>query len=167
MLWKAIKLNTLHALLYWKGTLMRTVEASDLDGLFKRLFLPDFLFKKRFILFYVYQCSVCMCTCVPEEGTRSHYRWLRATMWLIGIELRTSGRAVLLTAEPYFQPKNPLYTVDWGTNSEMNFNWSVTVHLPFALVQVSQPAVKLNWLVSMSLDISHSPPPTTRFQQTI
>jgi hypothetical protein len=30
----------------------------------------------------------------PEEGTRSHYRWLWATMWLLGTELRTSGRAV-------------------------------------------------------------------------
>jgi hypothetical protein len=30
----------------------------------------------------------------PKEGIRSHYRWLWATMWLLGIELRTSGRAV-------------------------------------------------------------------------
>jgi hypothetical protein len=30
----------------------------------------------------------------PEEGIRSHFRWLWATMWLLGIELRTSGRAV-------------------------------------------------------------------------
>jgi hypothetical protein len=32
----------------------------------------------------------------PEEGLRSHYRWLWATTcWeLLGIELRTSGRAV-------------------------------------------------------------------------
>jgi hypothetical protein len=30
----------------------------------------------------------------PEEGIRSHYRWLWATMLLLGIELRTSGRAV-------------------------------------------------------------------------
>jgi hypothetical protein len=29
-----------------------------------------------------------------EEGIGSHYRWLGATMWLLGIELRTSGRAV-------------------------------------------------------------------------
>jgi hypothetical protein len=29
---------------------------------------------------------------MPEEGIRSHYRWLWATMWLLGIELRTSGR---------------------------------------------------------------------------
>jgi hypothetical protein len=31
--------------------------------------------------------------CTPEEGIRSHYRWLWATMWLLGIELRTSGRS--------------------------------------------------------------------------
>jgi hypothetical protein len=30
----------------------------------------------------------------PEEGIRSHYRWLWATMWLLGIELRTCGRVV-------------------------------------------------------------------------
>jgi hypothetical protein len=29
-----------------------------------------------------------------EQGIRYHYRWLRATMWLLGIELRTSGRVV-------------------------------------------------------------------------
>ena len=29
-----------------------------------------------------------------EKSSRSHYRWLWATMWLLGIELRTSGRAV-------------------------------------------------------------------------
>ena len=30
-----------------------------------------------------------MQACRPEGGTRSHYRWLWATMWLLGIELRT------------------------------------------------------------------------------
>ena len=30
----------------------------------------------------------------PEEGIRPHYRWLWATTWLLGIELRTSERAV-------------------------------------------------------------------------
>jgi hypothetical protein len=29
-----------------------------------------------------------------EEGIRYHYRWLWATMWLLGFELRTFGRAV-------------------------------------------------------------------------
>jgi hypothetical protein len=34
----------------------------------------------------------------PEEDIRP-LRWLWATIWLLGIELWTSGRAVLLTAE--------------------------------------------------------------------
>jgi hypothetical protein len=29
----------------------------------------------------------------PEEGIRSHYRWLWTTMWFLDIELRTYGRA--------------------------------------------------------------------------
>jgi hypothetical protein len=29
-----------------------------------------------------------------EDNIRSHYRWLWATMWLLGIDLRTSGRVV-------------------------------------------------------------------------
>jgi hypothetical protein len=28
----------------------------------------------------------------PEKGARPHYRWLWANMWLLGIELKTSGR---------------------------------------------------------------------------
>jgi hypothetical protein len=56
----------------------------------------DFL-KRLFILCRL--CILCMSTLLlssgtPEEGTRSHYRWLWATMWLLGVELRTSGRAV-------------------------------------------------------------------------
>jgi hypothetical protein len=30
----------------------------------------------------------------PEEGIRSHYRWLCTTIWLLGIEVRFSGRVV-------------------------------------------------------------------------
>jgi len=36
----------------------------------------------------------CGCPQTPEEDSGSHYRWLWATMWLLGIELRTSGRGV-------------------------------------------------------------------------
>ena len=44
-----------------------------------------------------------------EKGTRSHYRWLKATMWLLGIELRKfqeplEEQSVLLTSEPPLQP---------------------------------------------------------------
>ena len=31
----------------------------------------------------------------PEQGTRSQYKWLWSTMWLLGIELRIFGRAVI------------------------------------------------------------------------
>ena len=38
------------------------------------------------------QCSAWMHAYRPEEDTRSHYRWLWATMWLQGIECRMSKR---------------------------------------------------------------------------
>ena len=57
-----------------------------------------FSFYKRFICF-MNECSICIYTCVPTEGIRFHYRWLWATTWLLGIELRTFRRAV----SPSFQ----------------------------------------------------------------
>jgi hypothetical protein len=30
----------------------------------------------------------------PEEGVRSHYRWMSVTMWLLAFEFRTFGRTV-------------------------------------------------------------------------
>ena len=47
----------------------------------------SFYFFLRFIHLFEYSDT-------PEEGFRSHYSWLWATMWLLGFELRTSGRAV-------------------------------------------------------------------------
>ena len=47
----------------------------------------------RFICLLCTQYYACMYACTTEEGTRSHYRWLWVTIWLQGIELRTSGRA--------------------------------------------------------------------------
>ena len=40
----------------------------------------------------------------PEEGIGSHYRWLWATMWLLGIELRTLWRAVSAPNRWAFSP---------------------------------------------------------------
>jgi hypothetical protein len=55
----------------------------------------SFLFIYLFIyLLYGYECSSCMSTYIPVESTRSHFRWLWATMWLLGIEVKTSGRVV-------------------------------------------------------------------------
>jgi hypothetical protein len=54
----------------------------------------------------------CMYDCRPEEGTRSNYRRLWASMWLLGIELRTSERAAtalnLWTISP--APLNSIFT---------------------------------------------------------
>jgi len=51
------------------------------------------LFFKRFI-YFMFMSTLSLSSDTPEKGIRSHYRWLWATMWLLGIELRTSGRAV-------------------------------------------------------------------------
>jgi hypothetical protein len=50
-----------------------------------------FSFYRCIYLLYI-QCSAYMYT--PEESTRSHFRCLWATMWLLEIELRASGKAV-------------------------------------------------------------------------
>jgi len=42
----------------------------------------------------MYMSTLVLSSDTPEEGIRSHYRWLWTTMWLLGFELRTSGRAV-------------------------------------------------------------------------
>ena len=55
--------------------------------------LIDRNLKKRFI-YFIYRSTLSLSSHTPEEGVRSHYRWLWATMWLLGIELRTFGRAV-------------------------------------------------------------------------
>ena len=50
-----------------------------------------FCFLDVFIL-----CIWVHCSCLQTHQKRAsdpHYRWLWATMWLLGIELRTSGRA--------------------------------------------------------------------------
>jgi hypothetical protein len=42
----------------------------------------------------MYVSTLSLSSETPEEGIGSHYRWFWATMWLLGIELRNSGRAV-------------------------------------------------------------------------
>ena len=52
-----------------------------------------FIFFKDLFIFIVYKYTE-LSSDTPEEGVRSHYGWLWATMWLLGFELRTFGRAV-------------------------------------------------------------------------
>jgi hypothetical protein len=48
---------------------------------------------QRFIYLFMYEYTA-VASDTPEEGISSHYRCLCATMWLLGIELKTSGGAV-------------------------------------------------------------------------
>jgi hypothetical protein len=52
-----------------------------------------FNFFKKYI-YFMYVSSLPLSSDTSEEGIRSHYRQLWATMWLLETELRTSGRAV-------------------------------------------------------------------------
>jgi hypothetical protein len=61
---------------------------------FQKLTLPSF-FKKDLFIYFIYMSTLLLSSDTLEEGIRTHYRWLWATMWLLGIELRTSGRAVI------------------------------------------------------------------------
>jgi hypothetical protein len=59
-----------------------------------------FFFLIIIIIFFIYLFTLCVCVyfrCLQtqEEVIRPHDRWLWATMWLLGIELRTSVRAVI------------------------------------------------------------------------
>ena len=72
-------------------------------------------FKKIYLFIYLFIYLLIMWVHLlpsdtPDEGIRPNYRWLRATMWLLVIDLRTSGRTVkeqsmLLTTEPSLQPQ--------------------------------------------------------------
>ena len=57
---------------------------------------PLLFFSKRCIYLLCIQHSgtACIYARPIEEGMGPHYRWLWATLWLLRIELRTSGRAV-------------------------------------------------------------------------
>jgi hypothetical protein len=54
---------------------------------------PFFFFFKDLVIYFMYVGTLSLSSDTPEDSIRSHYRWLWATMWLLGIELRTSGRA--------------------------------------------------------------------------
>jgi hypothetical protein len=43
--------------------------------------------------YFTYVSILLLSSATPEESIRSYYRWLWATMWLLGTELWSSGRA--------------------------------------------------------------------------
>jgi hypothetical protein len=49
--------------------------------------------KIELFIYLMYVSTLQLSSHTPEKGIGSHYRWLGTTMWLLGIELRSSGRA--------------------------------------------------------------------------
>jgi hypothetical protein len=64
--------------------------------LLRGAFLPKSSFEKFVFLFiyFMYMTTLSLSSDAPEGAIWSHYGCLRATVWLLGIELRTSGREV-------------------------------------------------------------------------
>jgi hypothetical protein len=59
--------------------------------------LQSLVFFFKIYLFISCMCVYCRCLQTHQKkASDPHYRWLWVTMWLMGIELRTSGRAVSL-----------------------------------------------------------------------
>ena len=72
-----------------------------------------------FSFFLMYMSRLSLSSDTPEEDIRFHCRWLWATIWLLGIELRTPGRAASLNhwaispaphSVLYFPPHSPVHS---------------------------------------------------------
>jgi len=92
----------------------------------------------RFIFLCIWVLSLSSDT--PEEGIGSHYRLLWATMWLLGIELRTSGRAVSAFNHWAISPAS------WCFLSVICSLFIYLVTSPKAHCCTRGPLICLNWL---------------------
>jgi hypothetical protein len=62
----------------------------------------------------------CHSSNTPEEGIRSHYRWLWGTVWWLQIELRTSERAVSALNRWAISPAPEQYTLNGWVTTYVN-----------------------------------------------
>jgi len=75
----------------------------------------------------------------PEEVIGSHYRWLWVTMWFLGFELRTSGRAVSALNHWAISPAPNLYVfrvvlyVFLPNVTFLLFSWEFQAYTPITL----------------------------------
>jgi hypothetical protein len=74
----------------------------------------------------MYMSTLSLSPDTAEEGVRSYYRWLWATMWLLGIELRTSRRAVGGLNHWAISPA-PLPWISTHSRSHLEFSVSFSV----------------------------------------
>lgn len=76
----------------------------------------------------IYVCEPHVCLAYAEArrgyrtpGTKATYSWLLATMWVLGTGLQSSGRTVLLTAEPQLWPSGDCKSL----KKENSFTWQL------------------------------------------
>ena len=62
-----------------------------------------------------------MVFCIPEDGIRSHYRYLWATMWLLGTKIGTSWRAANVPNLWNISPGTPEFSKLWITSSNLTY----------------------------------------------
>ena len=121
-----------------------TLETSQV----RQMVHPLFFGSLSYILFiyFMYISTTLISSDIPEKGTRSHYRWLWAIMWLLGIELRTSGRAVSALNH-------------WAISLSLlisNFTYPRTLIYPDAVGKPTHPIVfSITVLGWTSVDCSH------------
>ena len=85
------------SLVCWPQVRLKLPWCTDSTIFRSRAEVPQ-IFKKDL---FMYVSPMLLFADTPEEGIRSHCRWLWTTIWLLGIEPRTSGRSA---SEPSLQP---------------------------------------------------------------
>jgi hypothetical protein len=90
-------------------------------GFFFYIFLEIYLF-----IYFISMSTPLHSSDIPEEAIRPHYRWLWATMWLLGIELQTSGRAVSALNPWAISPAPEVFTYICTSAAivHTNVNWN-------------------------------------------
>jgi hypothetical protein len=132
--------------IYLQGS--RNHQSNDLAALFQSPYL--------FFFFKIYLFIICKYTVAvfrhSRKGVRSCYRWLWATMWLLGFELWTFGRAV---GCPY-----PLSHLTSPQSPYLNFLLNAGPSLLGALLVHPFLYLCINFLPLLELEVltSSSPP---------
>ena len=92
----------------------------------------------------------------PEEGLSFLYRWLWGTMWLLGTELRTSGRAVRAINSWAISPANKKYlyaVISAVVSTCFSFrDPEFSSQNPCQVAHLLTPALESQWMLSSAPD---------------
>jgi hypothetical protein len=105
-------------------------------------------------IYLLYISTLYLSSDTPEEGVRSHYGWLWATMWLLGFEFRTFGRAVSALTHWVISPV-PIFTfsitsLQFGFQTPFQSRWTRWSLIILACPSKNMNGAKLKEYVSYS-----------------